>query len=399
MIPLLLAHALAQPPALQPGVAWTVPTRERWSGEWPTALPGESGMDPEKLQALIDYSFRRDGDAVNRKGQRTNALVILRHGKLVYEGYGRGTTPKTPLLTWSVSKSFGSTVVGAAVHQGLVALEDPACKHYPAMCSGGREKIRVTDLLRMSSGLRWEETYESSPIFSDVMGMLYTRGSADMAAFVASHRVEYPPGTHWSYSSGDSNLLSAVLRGPLGDRYEDFPWTAVVEPLGMDSAVYERDAAGTYVASSYLYASGRDLARIGQLWLDDGVWQGERILAEGWVRYSTTMAPAFYSTPVGYEHIRANPGAQWYPNLGDPDRGLDPPWPALPADAFGASGHWGKMIWVIPSWDMVVVRMGDDREYGCSYPGQPECVADKNRAFTKIWFLELLAAAVQEDHR
>jgi CubicO group peptidase (beta-lactamase class C family) len=227
------------------------------------------------------------------------------------------------------------------------------------------------------------------------MGMIYTRGSDDMAAFAASRPVAHPAGTHWVYSSGDSNIFSAALKGPLGERYDTYPWTALFEPLGMQTAVYEQDAAGTFVASSYLYASARDLARWAQLMLDDGVWQGERILAPGWVRYSTTIAPAFYTTPVSYEHVSTNPGAQWYVNVGDPNRALEKPWPALPDDAFGASGHWGKFIWVIPSWDMVVIRFGDDREYGCSYPGQPECVEDVQKAFTKVYFLEQLAAAVR----
>jgi CubicO group peptidase (beta-lactamase class C family) len=263
------------------------------------------------------------------------------------------------------------------------------------MCHYGHDQILITDLMRMSSGIHWVETYEASPIFSSVTAMLYTRGSADMAAFTASRPIAFPPGSHWLYSSGDSNVLSAALKAPLGDRYEDYPWTAILEPLGMDTAVYERDAAGTFVASSYLYASARDLGRWGQLWLDDGQWQGRRLLAEGWVRYSTTIAPAFYTTAMSYEHISSNPGAQWYVNVGDPSRSLEPPWPALPADAFGAAGHWGKFMWVIPSWDMVVIRLGDDRQYGCSYPEQPECVVDPEAAFTKTYFLELLADAVQ----
>ncbi|MCB9675035.1 MAG: serine hydrolase [Alphaproteobacteria bacterium] len=391
-----LATAADRPPiALEPGVPWAVPERERWTGPWPTATPEESGIDPAALEALAAYTFRRTGDEVDRKGSRTNALVIVRHGKLVYEGYGRETTAKTPLLAWSVTKSFGNTVYGAAVHEGLISLDDPVCKHYAPMCGPGHDQVRVTDMMRMSSGLHWVETYEASPIFSSVTAMLYSRGSADMAAFTAAQPMSHPPGAFWLYSSGDSNVLSAALKGPLGARYDDYPWTALFEPLGMESAVYEQDAAGTFVASSYLYASAPDLARWAQMVLDDGTWQGQRLLAEGWVRYSTTIAPAFYTTALSYEHVSSNPGAQWYVNLGDPNRSLDPPWPSLPPDAFGASGHWGKFVWIVPSWDLVVVRMGDDREYGCSYPGQPECVEDPEAAFTKHRFLELLAEAVK----
>lgn len=380
---------------LTPGVPWELPERAPFGARLPTATPEESGLDAAALEAFGDMAFTKLADDSERKGQRTNALVVLRHGKVVYERYDRGTTDRTPLLTWSVTKSFGATVMGAAVHEGLIDVNEPACTYYDPMCTGGREHIRMTDLLRMSSGLDWQETYETSPVFSSVMAMLYTAGAQDMAAYTAGKDVVAVAGTRWVYSSGDSNIASAALKRPLGERYADYPFTAIAEPIGMTTARYERDGAGTHVASSYLYASGRDVARWGQLMLDDGVWNGERLLAEGWVRYLSTIAPSFYTTEVNLEHHMSNPGAQWYVNLGDPERGLEKPWPALPEDAFGASGHWGKYLWVIPSWDMVVVRMGDDREYGCSYAVQPECVADKDAAFTKTYFLEKLAAAVQ----
>jgi CubicO group peptidase (beta-lactamase class C family) len=226
------------------------------------------------------------------------------------------------------------------------------------------------------------------------MAMLYTRGPADMAAFAASQPLTAWPGTRWSYSSGDTNILMAVLKGAIGEGYADYPWKRVFDPLGMDHVTWERDGSGTFVGSSYLYATALDQARWGQMVLDDGAWNGERLLAPGWVRYTTTMAPSFYTTPVGHDHYEDNPGAQWYVNRGDPDRGLDKPWKYMPDDAFGASGHWGKGMWVIPSWDVVVVRVGDDREYGCELPTETDCVADREAAFTASRFHELLAAAV-----
>jgi CubicO group peptidase (beta-lactamase class C family) len=401
MIAVLLAGCaappapVAQPPVvLEPGVPWEVPARDPIT-TLKTLPPVAGGLDPVALAVFDAYAFSERGTAGERDGQRTDAVVVLRHGRVVYERYARDTTAETPLLTWSVSKSFGATVYGAAVHEGLIDINAPVCTTYPPMCDGGKEHVRYTDLLRMSSGIDWQETYETSPVFSSVMAMLYTHGSDDMAAYAASRPLTAAPGTRWTYSSGDSNILSAALRAPLGDRYADYPFTAVADRIGMSTARYERDASGTHVASSYLYASARDVARWGQLMLDDGTWNGERILAPGWVRYLSTLAPAFHTTPVGVEHHLSNPGAQWYVNKGDPARGLAPPWPALPDDAFGASGHWGKFLWVIPSWDMVVVRMGDDRVYGCGYDVQPKCLPDREAAFTKPYFLELLAAAVK----
>jgi len=383
---------------LEPGVPWEVPVREAWPTEaWPQATPEEVGLDPQALQRLVDYGFRRDGDEVDRKGQRTNALLIVKDGKLVVERYARGYTGDTPMLTWSVSKSMSSTIFGAAVMDGLVDVNQTACHYYEPMCRPGHDAVRVTDLLRMSSGIQWDETYETSPIFSSVMAMLYTRGSHDMPAFVARQPMAFWPGIHWSYSSGDANVGMAVLRGAIGnaDRYHAYPWERVFDPIGMKDVTFERDGSGTFVGSSYLYARPPDLARWLWLILNDGTWDGRRILAPGWVRYLRTMAPAYYTTPVSRASREDNPGAWWYVNLGDPERDIAPPWPDFPSDAFGAEGHWGKYLWVIPSWDMVVVRLGDDREYGCAYAWQTDCVKDPNKAFTITLFQKLLAQAVK----
>lgn len=381
---------------LEPGAVHPVPARSHWPTDgWERRAPEEVGLDPEALARLDAYAFSRTGDDADRRGQRTNALLIVKDGFLVHERYARGYDAETPLLTWSVTKSVVSTLYGAAVHDGLVDVNAPACRYYAPLCREGHDRVRITDLLRMSSGLAWAETYETSPIFSSVMAMLYTRGHEDMAAFAASRPLAHPPGTHWSYSSGDTNLLSAALRGAVGeDAYPDWPWQRLFDRIGMRDVTLERDGAGTFVGSSYLYAPAPALAKWGFLYLNDGVWDGERLLAEGWVDYAATLAPAFHTTPVRRDHHEDNPGAQIYLNVGDPERGLAPPWPALPADAMGASGHWGKAIWMIPSWDMVVVRMGDDREYGCAFEGQTDCVADPTAAFTKSHFLALLAEAV-----
>ncbi len=391
-------QAAREPVVLTDAAPFTVPPRSAWPTQsWPRATPAEQGIDEAALARLTDYLFARHGDDADRKGQRTNAFVLVRGGKLVYERYARGYSADTPMLTWSVSKSVLNTLLGAAVQRGQLQLNQPAAHYYPAMARPGVEAILVDDLLRMSSGLAWNEAYEASPVFSSVMAMLYTRGANDMAAFVASHGLAAAPGTRWSYSSGDSMVLSAVLRGAVGeDAYAEFPWTAVFTPLGMQSARFERDPAGNYVGSSYFYASAQDLARWALLYLHDGVWDGQQILAPGWVAYTLSMAPAYYTSEVGPELWEENPGAQVYLNRGDPTRNIPKPWPSAPDDTFAALGHWGKSVYVIPSLDMIAVRLGDDREQGCSpVAARPGCVADKTRAFTKDYYLELLTGLVQ----
>jgi len=250
--------------------------------------------------------------------------------------------------------------------------------------------------MRMSSGIDWNETYEASPVFSSVMAMLYSRGSDDMPAFVASNPAKHAPGTFWSYSSGDTNLALAALRTTMtAEEYDNYPWKALFEPLGMTSARFERDGAGNFVGSSYLYSSARDLAKWAFLYLADGVWEGKRILPEGFVAYSLTMAPAYYTTTITRSLWEDNPGAQVYLNLGDPKRGIPRPWPKAPPDMFAASGHWGKSIVVFPSSDLIAVRLGDDREYGCSEALVEDCVKDPELAFTKWYYMEMLAGLVK----
>ncbi|MDI3286890.1 serine hydrolase [Polyangium sp. 15x6] len=376
------------PFAGKPRTEW--PTRA-----WSTADPASVGIDPAALKKLDDYLFARNGDDVDRKGQRTNAFVLVKDGKLVFEHYARGTTAETSLLTWSVSKSFVNTLIGIAVGEGRFKVDDPAGKYYAAL-GPDKQNVRLTDLLRMSSGIDWNETYEASPVFSSVMAMLYTRGTDDMPRFVAGHGLAHAPGTHWSYSSGDTNLLLASLRDTMSDaEYASYPWRALFEPLGMTSARFERDGAGNFVGSSYLYATARDLAKWGLLYLSDGVWDGQRLLPEGWVAYTLTMAPAYFTTDVPPPLWEDNPGAQVYLNVGDPKRNIPRPWPAAPPDTFAALGHWGKSIFVIPSLDLIAVRLGDDREYGCSAHVQKNCVPDREKAFTKGYYLELLSGLVK----
>ena len=370
--------------------------RTEWpTAGWPTATPESAGIDPAALRRLEDYLFARHGDEHDRKGQRTNAFVLVKGGRLVFERYARGYTAETPALTWSVSKSVAGSLVGRAIQEGKLGLDDPVARHYAPFDRAGLREVRVTDLLRMSSGIDWNEAYEASPVFSSVMAMLYTHGFEDMPAFVASHDLAYAPGTQWSYSSGDTNALMAALRGAVGEAaYADYPWAALFEPLGMTSARWERDGAGNYVGSSYLYASARDLAKWAFLYLNDGVWEGRRLLPEGWVAYALTMAPAYFTTEVPPALWDDNPGAQVYLNLGDPARGIPQPWPMAPRDTFAAQGHWGKSIFVFPSLDMIAVRLGDDREYGCTQAKKEGCVADRERAFTKTYYLELLTGLV-----
>ncbi len=321
---------------------------------WPAADWVE-GAKPSgaAVEALEAYAFPPRDDA-SRKGVRTDALLVIRDGQIIYERYAGPTKASTPHLTWSVSKSLLAATMGVAFGEGRFKLGEAVAKYYPPFAV--HPEIKLGHLFNWASGLNWQEDYEYAPLNSSVVAMLYTRGRADMPAFVASHQGEATPGTRFRYSSGDSNVLSAALKGMLGAKaYADYPWTALFEPLGISSAVWETDASGTFVASSYAYMTARDLARVGLLMQRDGRWGEQQLLPKAWVEFNRTAfaaAPALPGDSV--------PGGHWW--LNQAIAGADKPWADAPVDSFAALGHWGQALYVLPSAGLVIVRYADDRD-------------------------------------
>ncbi len=326
---------------------------ENWPlADWPRAPAAASAA----LAELEAYAFPVRDDT-DRRGVRTDALLVVRDGRLVYERYAGPTRADTAHLTWSVSKSLLASVVGVAYGQGRVRLGDPVARHYPAFAA--HPAIKVGHLLNWASGLDWQEGYEYAPLKSSVVAMLYTRGREDMAAFAASQPADAAPGTRFRYSSGDSNALAAALRGMVGAQaYAEYPWRALFEPLGISSAVWETDAAGTFVGSSYVYMSARDLARIGLLMQRGGRWRERQLLPAAWVEFNRT--PFANYRPQAEQPEEPVPGGHWWLNAELP--AAPRPWPDAPADAFAALGHWGQALYVLPQARLVVVRYADDRD-------------------------------------
>lgn len=354
-------------PLPRPLPGHTCPVDAPWPGEtWPDATTQAAASAPQAVAALDALLFPPETDWADpeRKGVRTDGIVVVHHGRIVYERYAHGYDAAMPHLAWSVSKTFTNALTGIAVHQGRLSLDDGICTQVPA-ANPDACQVTVQDLLEFASGFDWKETYEHDPpTSSSVLAMLYGEGQADMAAFVAGHPLRDPPGSTYMYSSGDTNLLSAVVGRVLAPVHgEHYPWTLLFEPLGITSATWERDGAGTYVGSSYLYATPRDMARFGALWLYDGCWQGKRILPEGWVAASTRVSAPFRARPLEWTPGEAVQGRQVWLNQAVPEQGAPGlPWPDVPDDAYAAQGHWKQQIVVVPSWDLVVVRTGDDRD-------------------------------------
>lgn len=278
-----------------------------------------------------------DDDLVG-KGMR--AVVVVHDGRIVGERYGEGFSDTTPLLGWSMSKTVNAAIIGTLVRDGRMSLED--AQLFPAWEGDERATITIADLMGMSSGLAFNEDYGA---VADVTRMLYLE--PDMAGFAGTRPLAAPVGTSFSYSSGTSVLLSRLWQEALGDPQQapQWPRSALFSPLGMDSAVIEADESGTFVGSSYIYATARDWARFGQFLLQDGVWNGEPILPPGFVPWMREPAPA--SNGV------YGRGQLW---LEAPDGNGHRM--GVPADTFWLKGHDGQTVAVIPSRRMVVVRMG-----------------------------------------
>lgn len=305
--------------------------------------PWPEGRGTPALGKVLERSF---AETDPKKLRRTRAVLVAVDGKLVAERYAEGIGPSTPLAGWSMAKSVLSALVGICVREGRLSLPQTSLLTEWSGPGDPRAKISLEDLLRMRSGLAFEEDY-SNPL-SDVVQMLFAR--PDAGGYAASRPLAAPPGTAWKYSSGTTNILSLVLKRLLGpEAYAAFPRRALFDPLGMTTAVFEPDASGTFVASSFLLASAQDWARLGQLYLQDGVWKGKRLLPEGWVGFSTKPTP---QAPEGRF------GAHWWLKCPEELGGKTSAGRSLPADAFYAIGHEGQVLTVVPSRRLVAVRLG-----------------------------------------
>ncbi len=317
--------------------------------QWPygnlDTLSISPSIDINQINAAFDYAF----DEPHKDNPRyTRAALVVHKGKIIKEQYAEGFDADTPLLGWSMTKSVTNALVGLRVKDGSLTIDAPA--EVPAWQKEGdpRAAIRLADLMHMTSGLDFLEDY-SSP--SDVNKMLWTKASASKIA--ASARLGSPINTNWYYSSGTTNIISEIIRSTFNDdrAYHLYPYERLFHPLGMSSAIIEPDASGTFVGSSFMYATARDWAKFGLLYLHDGIWNGERILPEGWVDYSRTRTPVleagFYS-------------AQFWNNAHYEPEGTTMPrhWPNVPEDAYYASGFEGQQVVIIPSLEMVIVRLG-----------------------------------------
>lgn len=320
-------------PALRPqpdGVAWPAEA-------WPAGSPSDA-VDIDRLNRVLDRAFG-DPQPEATLG-RSLACVVVQGGELVAERYAPGLGPDSSLVSWSMAKSITHAAVGLLVAEGRLHLDAPA--PVPEWADDPiRSRITLDQLLHMTSGLEFNESYvDDGGAPSHCLEMLFGSGSDDMAAYAASQSIIASPGTAFNYSSGTSNIISRIVAAQVGVglAYQRWLCDNLFVPLGMQTADSRFDRAGTFIGSSYVWATARDFARFGLLYLRDGVWDGRRLLPEGWVDHART--------PVGRDPIdRTLYGAHWW--IPDGQRGV-----------FAAQGYEGQRILIIPDADAIVVRLG-----------------------------------------
>ena len=290
------------------------------------------GIDRAKLNRAVKEIMT---DTIPFKG--TFALMVVYKGQPVAEAYREGFNRDTRFLSWSMAKSFTNALVGIRVKEGQMDINQALS--FTSWNVGNPRKISMNNLMHMNSGLEWNEEYGN---LSDVTIMLHKEG--DMGAYALERDEAYPPDSVWYYSSGTTNIACLALRQTFASDpdYWQFPRKKLFNRIGMRSAVFELDASGTFVGSSYLYATVRDYARFGLLYLNNGNWLGEQILPDNWVGYSTSPAKG----------SDGRYGAFFWLNQLGADQ------PNAPKDTYACKGHDGQFIFMIPSKELVVVRTG-----------------------------------------
>jgi CubicO group peptidase (beta-lactamase class C family) len=328
---------MAPPPGNPAQIPWP-------DGDRTGQITVPAGVDAEALQSASDWAFERESPY-----QHTLSLVVVHGGEIIHERYAPGFDMTTRTRTWSTAKSIAATLIGVLVDEGRMSLDEPlGLEWLPELRSpeaDPRNRITLRNVLHMSSGL--------DPI--DNRGLEYATGSglgywagASSVRLAMERGLVREPGTYWDYENSDTLLGVYRMKQVLGDErtYLEFPRRALLDRIGMRNTLVSPDRFGDFVLSSQVYTNARDLARFGLLYLNGGVWNGERIISEEWIEFSRTPAPSTAGTGNFY-------GGQWW--LVPDDRKDE-----VPPDAYSTAGNRGQFVIVVPSHDLVIVRRGLD---------------------------------------
>ena len=338
--------------------------------------------EAQRLEMPVSSAF---DEMTYGAGTRTSSVVIVRDGQVVAERYARGVEHETPQRTWSVGKSISATIIGAARRQGLIDIDYPAVIAAWNKGADPRREITLRHLLHMASGLDSGESGSRTD-------RIYF-GGGRVVDQAAGNVLEAEPGTRFKYANNDTVIAMRSLREAMQDdaRYHRFPYESLLHKIGAVRTTLEIDWNGDFISSSQVWSTGRDLARIGQLYLQDGIWAGERLLPEGWVDFVRTPAPA---QPAEALTQGAGYGAQFW---------LMNNVPGVPEGTFYAAGNRGQYIVIMPELNTVVVRQGYDTIGGARFDidrfvldvSRAIQAADQDRGLAS----EALRQAAEEENR
>jgi CubicO group peptidase (beta-lactamase class C family) len=331
-----------------PILNWPPPPDDPASIPWPDGdLVKEqrltTGVDQEALLAASDWAFDRESEE-----QDTLSLLILHQGEIIHERYAGGVDMNTRTRTWSTAKSIAVTLIGMLVDQGKLSLDQPlGLEWLPKVAadeSDPRDEITLRHVLHMSSGLYPVDSFGME--YATGSGLAYWAGASSVEGAVRRGLIR-EPGTFWDYENYDTLLAVYAMKNALGSQqaYHRFPREALLDRIGMRNTLVSTDRFGDFIFSSQVYTNARDLARFGLLYLDSGVWNGERLISEQWIDFVRTPAPSTAEAGQFY-------GGQWW--LVPEDR------KDVPADAYATAGNRGQYVIVVPSHDVVIVRRGLD---------------------------------------
>jgi CubicO group peptidase (beta-lactamase class C family) len=314
--------------------AYLIP--KRLKSDNTTPYPYGNAAQKDSVFGNIDYNTLNKTIETIFEKNKTRAVVVLYKDQIISEKYSDGFSKDSRILGWSMTKSIMSTVFGILQYQNKINVQDKA--PIASWQKDARKNISIHNLLQMNSGLEWDENYDE---ISDATKMLFLE--RDMTIMQEEKPLKYKTNASWNYSSGTSNLLSGILRKQLKTQQEylDFWYLDFIDKIGMNSMVLETDLAGNYVASSYAWATARDWAKFGLLYLNNGNWNGEELFTKKWVDYATTPTP---TSNGAY-------GAQFWLNA---EKQLKD----VPKNMYFADGYQGQRVYILPDQELVVVRFG-----------------------------------------
>ena len=314
--------------------SYLVPKRRKADNNTPFPY----GNAPQKDSIFTNIDYRKLNETVNSifGKNKSRAAIVIYKDQIISEQYSDGFSKDSRILGWSMTKSIMSTVFGVLEHQNKIDIQDKA--PITSWQNDARRNITIHNLLQMNSGLEWDENYDE---ISDATKMLFLE--RDMAKMQKDKPLTYKTNASWNYSSGTSNLLSGILRNQFKthQEYLDFWYTDFIDKIGMNSMVVETDLTGNYVASSYAWATARDWAKFGLLYVHNGNWNGEALFTKKWVDYITTPTPTSNGTY----------GAQFWLNA-------EKQFKDAPKNMYFADGYQGQRVYVLPDQELVIVRFG-----------------------------------------